>query len=305
MAYQGIRMRDGILAVLLATLAGAAASAQELQSAPFKAGTTVVPVTVSVERADGSYVAGIDPSRFRLMDEGVPRDITLFDDGNVPMDLLLLLDISSSMTARLPTMKQAVGRLLTALRPRDRAALLAFGTRTTVVQPFTHESRQLKRALDTLSCDGSTSLYDALYVALHEFHDPEPQIRRRAVVVFSDGDDTASLMSFDGVLDAARRRDVATYTVRMLSPFDKVDRFARDAFELREMARETGGRAFTSQGVDELAVAYESIAREVAHQYVLGFVLPHDSRAGFHRVTVTVDLPRARVHARSGYIAPD
>jgi Ca-activated chloride channel homolog len=192
----------GPIAVVIVTLASAAGAPQAPPTL-FQSGVTVVPITVSVERSDGTYVSGIDASRFRLLEDGIQRDITLFDDGNVPIDLLLLLDVSGSMNARLPTMKTAAARLINALRPVDRASLLSFGVRTTVIEPFTDDGARLKRSLETISSEGSTSLYDALYVALHQFGAPGTLIRRRALVVFSDGDDTASLMTFDAALDAA------------------------------------------------------------------------------------------------------
>lgn len=290
-------------AVSVAVFVPAAALLAGQQPPAFRAGVALVPITVTVENADGTYAGGIDAARFRLLDDGAPRDIAVFDDGRVPIDLALLLDTSDSMNARLPTMKEAARRLVNALRPGDRATILSFGVRTVVRQPFTDDAAALARAIEGLTCDGSTSLYDALYVALHEFGARDTDVRRRAVVVFSDGDDTASLISFDAVLDAARRRAVATYTVRLVSPFEKVDAFARAAVELREMARETGARAFTTQGTKQASVAYESIAREISHQYVLGFVPVDGGRSGFHRVTVLVDAPRVRVRARSGYLA--
>ena len=271
----------------------------------YSGGVEVVPVTVTVQRPDGSYAAGLPLSSFRIFDDGALQSIALFDAGNAPIDLILLLDTSASTNARLPTMQKAASRLVRVLRPADRAMLLSFGVRTTVVQTFTTDHEQLARAIKSLSCDGTTALYDALYVALHQFTKPSrsTEVRRRALVVFSDGDDTTSLTTFDNVLDAARRQSVATYTIRLVSPVEKVDRFARSAFELRELARETGARAFTSAGVNELAIAYESVAGDLMHQYVLGFVPVDEARKGFHRLAVVVNEPHLRLLMRAGYVA--
>ena len=271
----------------------------------FSAGVDLVPVTVTVQQADGSYAAGLPSSSFRIFDEGAVQPIVLFDAGNIPIDLVLLLDTSASTNARLPTMQNAATRLVRALRPADRAMVLSFGARTVVVEPFTSDGHRLARAIGSLTCDGSTSLYDALYVALHQFNAPagSTEVRRRALVVFSDGDDTTSLTAFDNVLDQARRRAVAIYTIRLVSPFEEVDRFARSAFELRQLARETGARAFTSAGTNEMANAYEAVAGDLTHQYVLGFV-PTDTRnKGFHRISVVVDTPHVKLLTRAGYLA--
>ena len=270
----------------------------------FTAQAQLVPVMVTVQRDDGSYVADLEASDFKVLDNGTPRDIQLFDAGTAPIDLVLLVDTSSSVNARLATIQKAATAVVGALRGEDRATLIAFGHGTRIVQPFTTDRRRVASALRRLGAGGSTSLYDALYVALHEFERQaagHTTIRRRAVVVFTDGEDTASLIGFDSVIDAARRLAVTTYTIRFVSPFERVDRFARSAVELRELARETGARAFTSSGSEQAAVAYEAVASDLTHQYVLAF--EPAGPPGLHRIAVVVGVPHSRVLSRSGYLA--
>ena len=293
-----------LLAVLLALGAGAVrAAAGQLPS--FQTAVDLVPVTVTVEHLSGGYAENLSAAQFRLLDDGMPRELAIFDGAQVPVDLVLLRDTSSSMNARLPAMRKAAARVIASLRGPDRAAIMTFGVSTRVAQPLTSDTRALGRALDRLSCEGSTSLYDALYVALHEFSARATDLRRRAIVVFSDGDDTTSLVSYDTVLDAVRRRAVATYTVRLVAPSETPDRFARPARELAELARESGASAFTARGDAQVERAYESIARDLAHQYLIGFLPPAGSIPGVHRLTVSVDAPQMKVRARGAYIVAD
>ncbi len=294
--------RRFVLAALLLPGVVTSPLARAGQVPAFHASVDLVPITVTVEHSAGGYADGLAAAQFRLFDDGAPRDIALFDAAQVPVDLVLLLDTSSSMNARLPQMQKAATQVVRSIRPADRATIMTFGARTTVVWPLTHDTGALVRALGQLSCAGTTSLYDALYVALHEFSARGTELRRRAIVVFSDGDDTASLVSYDRVLEAARQRAVATYTVRLVSPTGSPDRFARSARELTELARETGGRAFTTKGDEQVARAYESIAHDLAHQYVLGFLPPIDTAPGVHRLTVLVNAPMVRVRARGAYL---
>jgi VWFA-related protein len=282
----------------------AAGRAQTVQPPTFASGVELVPVTVSVEASNGSYLSDLEASQFHIFEDGRPQPIALFDGGATPIDLLILLDTSDSMGAWLSTTKTAADSLVKALRPSDRASLMTFGERTVIVEPFTSDRQRLGTAIARLSNRGSTSLYDALYVALREFRpDRHTEVRRRAIVVFSDGDDTTSFTSFETLLDVARRAGVATYTIRIVSPWHAVDPVTTSAFELRQLAHDTGARAFTMQGAGELPAAYQSIARELAHQYVLGFVPSPGEGPSFRRVTVTVDAPRVQVRARAGYVA--
>jgi Ca-activated chloride channel family protein len=150
-------------------------------------------------------------------------------------------------------------------------------------------------------------LFDALYVALHEFGRAASRtdLHRRALVVLSDGDDTSSLVSFDSVLDQARRSAVALYMIALQSPAE--DRsVASGVYEMRRLAQETGGRAYVTSALEDLEGVYRTIAQELAHQYAVAYVAsvaPTPNR--FRRVAVVVDRPGVKVRTRSGYVSGD
>jgi Ca-activated chloride channel family protein len=270
----------------------------------FRSGVDLVALSVTVERAKGSYVADLRPSDFRVFEEGVQQEISFFGAGQVPVDLVLMLDTSASMSGRLPIAQRAASNFVDALAPQDRAVLMTFGTRAVIAAPVTTDRQRLRQAISAVRAGGTTALFDAVYVALQEVGrtDGSADLHRRAVVVLSDGDDTTSLVAFDSVLDQARRSGVAIYVIALQSPGEG-RRVGSGAYEMRRLAQETGGRAYFTSALEGLEDVYRTIAQELAHQYAIAYVArqaPQPDR--FRRVAVVVDRPGVRVRTKSGYI---
>jgi len=207
----------------------------------------------------------------------------------------------------LPAVKHAASTLVESLKPEDRACVLTFGGSVRQRAAFTSEHPVLLDAIKRMSAGGSTPLFDALYVALRNFDRGKSpsEVRRRAVVVFSDGDDTASLVSYDMVLELARETGTAIYTIMLKPPAPVKDgRTMRNDFQMRRLAEETGARALVALQESHLDPLYRSIASELAHQYSLGYVpavVPEKHR--FARIAVAVPGKNFIVRARSGYLA--
>jgi Ca-activated chloride channel family protein len=276
----------------------------------YHSGVELVTLTVTVMGADGGVRLGLGERDFHVLEEGVPQPVVFFGTGSVPIDLVLMLDTSASMQGRMAFMKRAAINFVRALRPEDRAAIMTVSARATILEPFTNEASKLESAIERAGSGGLTALYDALYIALKEFGslDDTSEIRRRALVMLSDGTDTASLLSFDAVLDLTRRMNVAVYPIALVSPGADLEsrRFTSHDFELRMLARETGARSFFPRALEDLEGVYGSIARELSHQYSLAYTPRGPARPGeFRRVAVTVDAPNVVVRTRSGYVAGD
>jgi Ca-activated chloride channel family protein len=232
----------------------------------FRSAVDLVALTVTAERADGSYVPRLEAGHFRVFEEGVAQDVAFFGAEEVPVDLVLMLDTSGSMGARLGSAKRAAVNLIKAGRGDDRTVLLAFGARADVLVPFTADRPRLERAIQQLRAGGNTALYDALYVALQEFGRARgSDVRRRAVVVLSDGDDTTSLVSYESAIDQARRTAVAIYVIA-LQPATRPDErpTGKATYEMRRLAQETGGRSFFPAALEDLEDVYGTFARELA-----------------------------------------
>ena len=153
-------------------------------------------------------------------------------------------------------------------------------------------------------------MYNAVYIALNHLKGVvatgDDEIRRQAIVVLSDGEDTSSLLQFEEVLDLAKRSDTALYTIGLRPPEEGGSRGFKEAeFVLRQFAQETGGRAFFPTAIDELAGIYDQISDELASQYTLGYISRNTKRDGaWRRVVVQVARPKLAARTKQGYFAP-
>ena len=182
----------------------------------FKSGVDLVALTVTVTDAERKFINNLGAQDFQVFEDGIQQPVSFFGLADVPLDVALLVDGSASMLDTLPLSRSAARGLLQTLRPQDRASLVEFRNTVRVSQALTSDLAQLTAAIDGITAAGGTSLYNALYVTLKEFQKQagvDAGVRRRTIVVLSDGEDTGSLIGFDEVLDLARRSGVTIYTV--------------------------------------------------------------------------------------------
>ncbi len=293
-----------IIATAVIALAGTTLRSQDahLPPAPFHAGVDLVTVTATVANGDGSFRDGLTANDFHIFENGLPQTIAFFGVDDVPVDLVLLTDCSASMTERLPAVRHAARILIDALRPRDRATIVTFGGFTRTLSSLTDNHEMLRAALDRMSAGGATPLYDAIYVALRMFGTDTDEVRRRALVVLSDGEDTASLLSYDTVLHLAQETGIAIYSVMLGVPGVHPTAHERATYEMRALATDTGGRMLLAVDALNLDPAYQSIGRELAHQYSIGYVSTHPpARNQFAWVSLKVSLTNVTVRTRRGY----
>jgi len=179
-----------------------------------------------------------------------------------------------------------------------------------VLQGFTNDQAALERAIRSTTPGGSTALYTAIYIALTELKKIKPaseeEIRRQAVVVLTDGEDTSSLVDYDQVLDGAKRSETAIYAIGLRSKDELVTKTFKEAdFVLRELAQQTGGRAFFPNRAEDLAVIYTQIADELANQYLVGYVPKSPRRDGtWRKIAVRVGREGLIARAKQGYFGP-
>jgi Ca-activated chloride channel family protein len=291
---------------LTAALAVPAIASQQV----FRAGTDLVSLNVTVLNGAGQLVSNLDRRDFQIFEDGVEQEVANFARDPQPIALSLVLDSSMSMERKLAVAQEAASGFVRRLREKDIAQIVDFDSRPNIQQSFTGDVGTLERAIRATQAGGSTALYDALYVALDELklvrtrtHD---EIRRWAIVVLSDGEDTSSLNTYEDVLDLAKRAEVIVYAIGLRSKDDAPSRkFNQAEFVLRSLSQETGGRAYFVDDVGQLAVIYSRIADELGHQYSLGYSsknLAHDG--AWRRVHVKVTRGDATARTRSGYYAP-
>ena len=198
--------------------------------------------------------------------------------------------------------------LIRALKQHDRAAVVLFNDNVQLKEGLTSDTRRLEDAIQDSSARGTTALYEALYLAQHELARARPagdELRRQAVVVLTDGDDTRSRLSYADVLEQARRSPVTIFTITPSPGLDvgrQVGHGNEIRFGMRELAETTGGRAFAPLGFADVEPIYAEIAAELSQQYWLGYVPSSAGEAGFRRVSVRVETRSGlRARTRSGY----
>ncbi len=283
---------------------------QKPQAPTFSVGIEVVSLNVTVTDGTNRYVTDLDQAMFSIFEDGVMQDVSYFNRSNQPIALALLLDTSASMEDKLTTAQEAAVGFARRLRPSDVAEVIDFDSRVEIVQPFTNDSLALERAIQQTSAGGSTALYNAIYISLKELKKIQArnvdEVRRQAIIVLSDGEDTSSLVSFEEVLELAKRSETAVYAIGLRGRDHQTARGFREAeFALRQLTEETGGRVFFPAGAEELPGVYGQIAEELSSQYSLGYTSKNGRRDGaWRRIVVRVNRPNARPRTKQGYYAP-
>jgi Ca-activated chloride channel family protein len=290
-------------------------AAQSPQSAVFRSGSALVALNVSVQDAGAKYIGGLQPADFAVYEDGVKQDVRFFESSAVPVDLIVLIDSSSSMSDKIQVVHEAAAGFLNTLRPGDRGAVVSFANSVDVLQPLTADRALLDRAVHDIVAHGATALNNAVYISLKQFgrsarQDADP--RRQAIVVLSDGEDTSSLVSFDDVLGLARKMGVNIYTVALQSKYAAQQvmttgarrYFSESDYAMKTLARETGAQSFFPAPAD-LKSVYGSIATDLANQYSIGYIPANGRTDGrFRRVIVQiVTRPGLRSRTRPGYTA--
>jgi Ca-activated chloride channel family protein len=278
----------------------------------FRAGVDLVSLNVTVTDPAQKYVVDLNEDDFQVFEDGVKQDVTLFNRTNLPIALALLVDTSASMESRLPIAQEAAIGFARKLRPQDLAEIIDFDSRVIVLQNFTNKAAELEAAIRKTSAGGSTSMYNAIYIALKDLKkavatNPD-DIRRQAIVVLSDGEDTSSLLPFEEVLDLAKRSETAIYAIGLRSAESSSSGskgFREAEFVLRQLAQETGGRSFFPTQVADLNGIYGQIAEELSSQYTVGYTSKNPKRDGaWRRVVVRVNRTGAIARTKQGYFAP-
>jgi VWFA-related protein len=299
----------------IATLVVSVAAQQPDSPQPsvFRTGTNIVALNVTVVDPKKQFVPGLTVGDFAVFEDGVQQQVRFFEAREVPVDLIVLIDTSSSMRDKMNVVHEAAVGFLKSLKSSDRAAVVAFNDGVEVLQTLTTDAEALEQAVRSTAAKGSTSLNNALYVALKQFGQAakrDGDLRRQAIAVLSDGEDTSSVISFDDVLALARKSGVSIYTIALQSKYaaarvGPTRYFSTADFAMKSLAQETGAQAFFPLQIGELKGVYATIAQELASQYSIAYS-PANSRADgrYRRIVVRVTArPDLQLRTRSGYTA--
>jgi len=298
-----------VIAATVAAGLGAALAAQE-QPPKLRSGVELVSLNVSVTGAEGKYITDLEQTEFEVFEDGARQNITFFSRKQQPIALAVLLDTSNSMEDKLKTAQEAAVGFAKRLKPDDVAEVIDFNSQVRILQEFTNDAAALEGAIRSTHADGSTALYNSIYISLKELKKikarTEDEIRRQAIVVLSDGDDTSSLLPYEEVLELAKRSETAIYTIGLRDQRDGTRPNFREAeYVLKQLAQETGGRTFFPNSVHELPKIYELISQELSTLYSIAYSSRNPVRNGaWRRIVVRVGRPGLIARTRQGYYGP-
>ena len=286
---------------VLSAAEGDGQSAFEGQQPTFRAGTRVVPIFATVTDRQGRLVPYLERDQFTILDNGQPQEITFFLNEVQPFTVVVMLDFSASMTANLDRLKQAAEQFILRMLPEDRGQVGAFSDKIQFSGEFTNDRDGLVFALRDLQFGNPTRLYDAINESIGMLTGVEG---RKVVLVFTDGDDTASRVGQRDVLDRAREEEIMVYAIGLESNYFNGVRRVRTRPDrgLRRLSEETGGGYFELRRTDDLGPTFSRVAQELHSQYTLGFT-PTNLDGKEHELEVRMKERGMSVRARRSYIA--
>jgi Ca-activated chloride channel family protein len=306
-------MHKGLMAIALLVL-GTGEISQQSVSPQFRVEVDAVRVDALVTH-DGKPMGDLTVDQFELFDNGVRQRIETLTAEQVPVSVIVVLDVSQSMAGeRLASVREAARALVVMLRPIDRASILEFSDQITQTVPFTAQRSDLLGGLRRLASGGGTSLYDAVYAGISL---GAADGSRNLLLVLSDGADTASWLPAEAVEDAAKRSESVIYAVAAgstaIRPVDLLMRKPNRRWGSGELRRAslpdkflslitqaTGGRLL-HVGDDDLAKAFSAILKEFQARYLLTYFPTKPNTPGWHEITLRLKLRGADVQAKRGY----
>jgi VWFA-related protein len=300
-------------ALLLIGLAGQAGdqasppAGQERDPGSFRISVDVALVVLHATVSDrqGGVVSDLGERDFEVYEDGAPQRIQLFKNEDIPVTVGLVVDHSTSMRPKLAEVGAAAGAFVRSSNREDEMFVVNFNEKASLGLPgairFTDSAAELGNAIERAPATGMTALYDAIIKALEELQAGSRD--KKALIVVSDGGDNASAHSLAQVMKLAGQSSAVVYTVGIFEENDP----ERNLGALKSLARATGGEAYLPGQLSEVAPICERIARDIRHQYTIGYVPINTPRDGAYRAIRVVARAKGRaamsVRTRTGYIA--
>ncbi len=297
----GVRVKDHVLSAVVTLVDGRSIhQAIRTKGIPYytdNVDVNVIHVTTLVRNGAGGFVRDLKREDFRITDRGVRQNVSFFPPpGDVPLEIIVAVDISGSMTDAMPQVKSAVKKFITALRPKDQQRLMAFNDNPITLAGPTASLEERLRKIDRLAPWGGTALFDLVVQAIDQMGSPNS---RRVLVVFTDGEDLDSHINQGTAERRLEMSDVVLYAIGQ----GRASTAKELKSVLERLAQRSGGRAFF-EDADALDSVFGSILEELAAQYLLGFAPTDDTPDGsWHPITVEVPGRSYQVRARQGYRA--
>lgn len=288
--------------ICLVTFLGALVHTTERDRSPrFTVDVDMVVVRVTVTDPLNRYVTGLGKEHFNVFESKVEQSIIYFSLDKSPISVGIIMDSSGSMGDNMVSARNSVVRFLEDGNGKDEYFLVAFNDRTSVVQDFTAQSKNLQNELAISKPNGRTALYDAIYLGLEKMHHAHHE--KKALIIITDGEDNSSRYTFSELKEFVRESDVQLYVIGERGDLG----YGRSI--ITEIIRLTGGRAFFPNSFNQLDYFVDLIHTELRNQYLLGYLPTNQSFNGkWRKIKVKLDppegLPRLIIRSKKGYFAP-
>ena len=279
-----------------------------MEGSRLKVNVDLILVNATVTDRRQGFVTNLGKENFRVFEDKVEQTICQFSNVDLPASIGLVMDISGSMTDKMTRAREALAAFLKTSNQLDDYFLLTFANRPVMETAFTSDIASIQNLLALKRARGATTLYDAIYLALESIkHGQNP---KKAILVITDGEDTASRYSMADIRDALRESDCQVFVIGILSaglPNDSLGFSVSDL--LTDIAETSGGTAFFPSSTDELTDICEKIATEIKSEYVLGYAPSNAARDGrWRKIKIRVHAPdegrSLSIHSKRGYYAP-
>jgi Ca-activated chloride channel family protein len=281
--------------------------------------TDLVTLTATVTDKNGRYRADLQQSDFTVYEDGTKQELAYFNTGDrVPMSLGIIFDTSGSMEDKIEGVRDAVEHFVKSVAPGDEIFVIQFSDDAELIQDFTDDKKRILRTIQNLEPRGSTALYDAVLLGLQKI--AAGKHRKRALLLLTDGNDTASSTTFQDITTLARKSEVIVYGLGIghgekgsshSGIFNSQVKDSVDMRTLRALADATGGNAYFLEnahedGRDRIDESAAEIAAELKRQYTLGYYPTNQKKdGGFRQIVVELKDKSSRVRTKRGYYAPN
>ena len=266
-------------------------------TAVFRAESREVEVYATVLDNRGHYVDDLPREAFQVLDNGAPQPIVTFENSATELSCAILLDTTGSMAAALPKVKNAVHRLIDEFRENDWVAVYGFSAGVEILQDFTRDRAAAKRAVSRVRAEGSTALFDAISRVTGEI---SGRSGKKSIIVFTDGDDNASVLNAQRATDRAKKSGVLLYTAAEGEALASRDLTSR----LKELARLTGGKAYVVKSLNNVGSIFTDISEELRHTYLLSYKPPESPTGNWRKIQLTLAGKKDyKIQAKEGYFS--
>jgi VWFA-related protein len=262
----------------------------------FKSDVRLVEVYASVFDQKGRYLDGLTRERFSLADNGAAQPIVAFEGETKEVSCAILLDTTGSMARSLPAVKNAVVHLIDELRDNDWVAAYGFDSSATTLQEFTQDKRAVKQAVLRTRAGGTTALFDAIAQVATEI---STRSGKKALIVFTDGDDNASMLNLQSAMTRAKKVGIPIYSVAQGEALSS----SALVRQLRSISDFTNGLAYEVRKAHEVEAVFQDISADLQHTYMLAYKPPAVAEKKWRSIRVSVNgTKECKVRAREGYL---